>query len=144
MSTKTAIAAVKTHLNSGWATAVATIPDFNGDVPLIAFPKEPFTPEDGKCWLFFDPDTSRPTRTGMGSTVAARGNINIHVMTPSDAGSDDYASSLRDVIETIFDSKQFGGIQTDVVANIPNSGSAEDQSFSMSTVRIEWRQLYRR
>lgn len=132
MSTLTAIAAIKARLIANWTTTA------------IAWPKEPFDPPADACWLFFDPDDTQEGRVGMGSINNPRGYVNIHVMTPSDANSDDYAASLRESLSAIFANKQFSSVTTDVVANISNSGSSEDKSYSMSTVRIEWGQLHNR
>lgn len=137
MSTYTAIAAVKSRLQTNWTTTT------------IAWPKESFSkPQPSQvapygCWLFFDPDDTQEGRVGMGSVNNPRGFINIHVMTPANGG-DDYPAQLREALSVLFANKQFSGVQTDVVANISNSGSSEDGSFSMSTVRIEWGQLHNR
>lgn len=137
MSTKTAIAAIRLRLETEWV------------ITPICFPKEDFTPPQPStdapygCWLFFDPDDSLEGRVGMGSVNNPRGFVNIHVMTPADGG-DEHPVDLRDQLSDLFGNKQFSGVQTDVVANISNSGSSEDGVYSTSTVRIEWGHLHRR
>ncbi len=127
----TAVALVKARLIDNWTATP------------ISWPREPFeAPLDGDMvplpFVRFDPEDSRNSRLGIGALYDHAGRINLHVLYPARSGEEP-AALLRSDLTRIFADQQFGGIRTEVDADIADAGETDNGAYNVSYISVRWR-----